>query len=37
MPPTAGGQQTLPVGMTTLDWIEALLDFYAEALGMSGR
>lgn len=33
----AGKLQTLPVGMITLDWIKALLDFHAEAVGMSGR
>lgn len=36
LPPMTGEPQTLPVGMITLGWTKALLDFYAEVLGMSG-
>lgn len=36
LPPRAGEQQTLPVGMITLGWTKVLLDFYAEVLGTGG-
>lgn len=36
LPPMTGEPQTLPMGMITLGWTKALLDFYTEVLGMSG-